>query len=187
MEDKEKRILKSAQQFFFRYGFKKTSLDEVAEDVGIGKGTIYNYFKNKEDLFIRHAESMQQEMFGELDEQLAHLKKADEKLMFSILHVLRHIRKKRELFAMSKTVLEEMVSMSLKLMNNHPEHKKRTIELLQEGCSQGIFKIEDIVKTAELLNQIVKMFILRWATMDTQTTETEIKDIFELIFNGIRS
>ncbi len=187
MEDKEKRILESAHNFFFRYGYKKTSLDEVAEDAGIGKGTIYNYFKNKEDLFIRHAESVQDEMFKELDEKQALIKGADEKLVLFTLHAIRHIRKLSESFAMSKTVLEEMVTVGLRLMGDHPSHKKRTIKHLQEGCSQGIFKIEDISKTAELFKQIIKMFILRWVTIDTQTAETEVKDIHELIFNGIRS
>jgi hypothetical protein len=72
-------------------------------------------------------------------------------------------------------------------MGDHPEHKKLATMLLQEGCEQGIFKIEDIAKTAKLLSQTIKMFILRWATMDDQAAETEIKDMHELIFNGIRS
>ncbi|MBW7476581.1 TetR/AcrR family transcriptional regulator [Paenibacillus oenotherae] len=53
--DPQKRVLivQAAQELFSKYGFKKTTVDEIAQNVGIAKGTIYLYFKNKEQLLIR--------------------------------------------------------------------------------------------------------------------------------------
>jgi len=51
--DKEFRILEAASQLFARYGLRKTSIDEIAHQAGLGKGTIYLYFKSKEELFAR--------------------------------------------------------------------------------------------------------------------------------------
>ncbi len=51
--DKELRILEAASLLFARYGLRKTSMDEIAQQAGLGKGTIYLYFKSKEDLFAR--------------------------------------------------------------------------------------------------------------------------------------
>ncbi len=44
-------ILKIAREIFSRYGYKKTTLDDIANAVRKGKSSLYYYFKSKEDLF----------------------------------------------------------------------------------------------------------------------------------------
>ncbi|TMW71478.1 TetR/AcrR family transcriptional regulator [Alteribacter natronophilus] len=51
VENKEGLILEAASSSFAMYGYKGTTMDKVAALAGIGKGTIYTAFKNKEALF----------------------------------------------------------------------------------------------------------------------------------------
>lgn len=44
-------ILKIAQDIFSKYGYKKTTLDDIANAVRKWKSSLYYYFKSKEDLF----------------------------------------------------------------------------------------------------------------------------------------
>lgn len=44
-------ILKIAREIFSKYGYKKTTLDDIANAVRKGKSSLYYYFKSKEDLF----------------------------------------------------------------------------------------------------------------------------------------
>ena len=46
-----KDILNAAKELFSHFGFKKTAVDDIAKKARGAKGTIYNYFRNKEDLF----------------------------------------------------------------------------------------------------------------------------------------
>lgn len=46
------QIIKAAAKRFARHGLSKTTLDEVARDIRIGKATIYHYFPSKDDLYI---------------------------------------------------------------------------------------------------------------------------------------
>lgn len=46
------RILRVAEYRFSRYGYKKTSLDEIARDTGIAKGSLYNFFSSKDELLF---------------------------------------------------------------------------------------------------------------------------------------
>lgn len=48
---RQEEIVRAASKRFGRHGFGKTTLDEIARDVRIGKPTIYHYFKSKDDLF----------------------------------------------------------------------------------------------------------------------------------------
>jgi AcrR family transcriptional regulator len=46
------RILREATQLFQRQGYRKVSVDEVAQRAGVAKGTVYLYFKNKAELLL---------------------------------------------------------------------------------------------------------------------------------------
>jgi AcrR family transcriptional regulator len=56
--DKRDRILDAAQHLFLRYGVKRTSVDDVAREAGIAKGTVYLSFKSKAELFAAIAERL---------------------------------------------------------------------------------------------------------------------------------
>lgn len=55
-EDKRDCILKAAVRAFSRMGFRKTSIDEVALEAGVGKGTIYLAVSSKDELFLSAVE-----------------------------------------------------------------------------------------------------------------------------------
>jgi len=50
--DKKEKIILSAMMMFAKKGFAKTSMADIARGAGIGKGTTYEYFKSKDDLFF---------------------------------------------------------------------------------------------------------------------------------------
>jgi AcrR family transcriptional regulator len=50
--ERKSQIIKAAAKRFARHGLTKTTLDEVARDIRIGKATIYHYFTSKDDLYF---------------------------------------------------------------------------------------------------------------------------------------
>jgi AcrR family transcriptional regulator len=50
-EEYRKKIIISAGQIFSRYGFRKTTMEEIARALKMGKSSIYYYFESKEDIF----------------------------------------------------------------------------------------------------------------------------------------
>ena len=63
--ESRRRILESAREVFFRDGFMKANLDEVAEKAGVAKGTLYRYFESKADLYVAVL-TQNQEIFHDL-------------------------------------------------------------------------------------------------------------------------
>lgn len=63
--ESRRRILESARDVFFRDGFMKANLDEVAEKAGVAKGTLYRYFESKADLYVAVL-TQNQEIFHDL-------------------------------------------------------------------------------------------------------------------------
>lgn len=55
-EDIRDLILNAADRLLARYGFRKMTMDDLAQEVGIGKGTIYLHFSSKEEIVLSHVD-----------------------------------------------------------------------------------------------------------------------------------
>jgi TetR/AcrR family fatty acid metabolism transcriptional regulator len=51
-KDKRNKIINAALEIFTEQGFHNTRLDDIAKEANVAKGTLYLYFKSKEDLFV---------------------------------------------------------------------------------------------------------------------------------------
>jgi len=51
-DEKKEMVLRAASAVFARYGFDKTTLDDIGKRAGLNKASLYYYFKNKEDIFV---------------------------------------------------------------------------------------------------------------------------------------
>ena len=74
------RILETAISLFSHYSFGKTSVDDIAREARISKGTVYYYFRNKEELFLSAVNRKAEEFFNILDERLQSCSGFEEKL-----------------------------------------------------------------------------------------------------------
>jgi len=64
--DKRERILAAAERIFARHGFFAAKVSDVAKEAGVADGTIYLYFKNKDDLLISLFENRMQQVNAQL-------------------------------------------------------------------------------------------------------------------------
>lgn len=65
--DRRQEILEAAAKSFSLFGYKATTMDQVAKIANVGKGTIYTFFSNKEELFNAIVLKMIEEMRAEAD------------------------------------------------------------------------------------------------------------------------
>ncbi|MBC8175314.1 MAG: TetR/AcrR family transcriptional regulator [Candidatus Marinimicrobia bacterium] len=64
--NKEQQIIEAAIRVFARKGLEKGRIADIAVDAGIGKGTVYEYFRSKEEIFTAIESSVMQEMMNQL-------------------------------------------------------------------------------------------------------------------------
>lgn len=80
--EKRKRIAKSSCNLFVEKGYVNITISEIAKAAGIGKGTIYEYFSNKEDIIFELMACLQEEYDPKLNKKLEQNITAKEKLIF---------------------------------------------------------------------------------------------------------
>ena len=68
--NKRERILRAATDLFQRLGYRKTSIDDVAKQAAVAKGTVYLYYRNKAEL-VYHAISLEERQYLERMRPLA--------------------------------------------------------------------------------------------------------------------
>lgn len=71
IENRSELILQAADELFSRYGFERTSIEDIARHLGISKGAIYLDFKSKEDILFTIIERHAQRLHKLMDEKIA--------------------------------------------------------------------------------------------------------------------
>lgn len=86
--DKRERIIEAAIKVFAERGFYHARVSEVAAEAGVAGGTIYNYFRNKDDLLISLFEDRMEAILADFRAELAGLDSATDRLRrFVELHL----------------------------------------------------------------------------------------------------
>lgn len=81
-DKKKKEILASALACFARKGFESTTIDDIVSHSGISKGSIYNYFSSKDDIYLELVRNETQEISSDLTIKLADFPTALEKINY---------------------------------------------------------------------------------------------------------
>ena len=66
-DPKREAILTAAFTQFSRYGFRRTSMEDIAREAGISRSSIYSCFENKEEIFRGLADSLHEQTLGEAE------------------------------------------------------------------------------------------------------------------------
>lgn len=173
--ERRKQIIEAARTRFRQYGVRKTSMQEIAEDLGLSVGTLYLTFKSKDELILGCAQRFadRHRMFAE--ELLASELPADE-----ILHryVMNRYRAVEETRVGSKYAIE-LARAVIKLNPGRFEEDDRwlnenVLTILKMGIEQGIFAIAEPERDAEVFVQSITYF-LPVAGMEPYHTPTEAK------------
>ncbi len=145
--EKRDKILLAALKIFSRKGFYKSKVSEIAHEAGVADGTIYLYFKNKDDLLICIFEEKIAELIARLREKLVEVKTPEEKIWVFVENHLKLLEGNRDLAEMIQIELRQ----SNKFMKEYiPVQFLEYLDILSgiisEGIAAGVFR-EDINPT----------------------------------------
>jgi len=144
--DSEKRaqILTLAKKKFERFGFNKTTVDEIAKDASISKRTLYQEFENKEkileELFMFEALSVRKAILNQINK----ITKPTEKLQTYVRLALKYLDQNP--FIVS--VLHDESGFFAPFLKDKPHIIEEGIEeifvgILKEGVQKGVFRKMD--------------------------------------------
>ncbi|EHB54404.1 TetR/AcrR family transcriptional regulator [Paenibacillus lactis] len=95
--DRRKQVLDAASKSFALFGYKATTMEQVAKIANVGKGTIYTFFTNKDELFDEILHSAIMEMKRMAEREIREDREFFDNL-YRVLDVLLEFRSEHELF-----------------------------------------------------------------------------------------
>jgi len=187
---RKKQILQAAIEVFGNRSFQKACISEIAQKANIAEGTIYQYFKNKEDLFFSIPAQMLEEFCEELDLQLEGIPDALNKLRKLTWFYLYHFK--------TNPTYARILMLEMRVSKNFPKSRTfnrvkvfndRVLELIEEGQVEGLIRKDidgrDIQKMLlGMLEHRVTRWVLKEETFDLLENYGVICDV---TFNGIKS
>jgi AcrR family transcriptional regulator len=182
-------ILDAASRLFARLGFKKTTLDEVAGEVGIVKSALYRYFSNKEDLFNAVILRIAKEHMEAAEEAVKEANGTEQKLRSLLIAGHEALVARTRENAMPLEVWRELKP----LVDECTEDYKRsaidgTRRILEEGIVRGELVCDDPQMVAVLMHSFSNNQIesLLSGEIDERQGEKHLNLLVDVLMDGLR-
>ncbi len=182
------QIVDVACKIFTRYGFKKTTMEEIAAASNKGKSSIYYYFPSKEDIFKAVVEKEASEMKERLGQTIHSGIPPIEKLKAYILFRLHHVRTVGNFYAALNEESLSHLDFILEIRKNFDQEELREVKgILEEGMAEGIFQINNPEIGAIAIATMMKGLELPLLLSDDHKTDRGelLDDLIRVLFYGI--
>jgi len=186
-EEYRKKIIKTAGQIFSRYGFKKTTMEEIAKALKIGKSSIYYYYKSKEEIFeavvLNEANILRNELTGAI-------KSIDSPVGKMKNYVFVRMKSFEKLANYYNAIFDKNLDHFNFIEKIREKYDREEIALLRliiwDGTRKNVFHVANSEYTAMAIQTTLKGLEvpLFWKKRE-MNIENRLNGILDVLFNGI--
>ncbi|WP_025688104.1 TetR/AcrR family transcriptional regulator [Paenibacillus zanthoxyli] len=180
--DRRQQVIKAAAKSFSLFGYKATTMDQVAKIANVGKGTIYTFFSNKEQLFDEILHSVILEMKNIADREIKRDKPFFDNLQ-RVLDALLDFRSEHELII--KLSQEKREFGTLQAQEGLDKIEGAIIAYLEREVEHAISKNEIKPCDPKVISVVMlKLYVTLTAELNklqAPLSKEEIKSYFRLI------
>lgn len=181
MIDRKQEIIEAASKSFSLFGYKATTMDQVAKLANVGKGTIYTFFKNKEELFDEIVTEligkMKQVATESIDPELPFKDNVHQALYRMLEFRLSH-QLTIKLFQEGRDIGTPIVQEVMHKIENEILHFIK--DKVNIAIEKGQIKNNDPDLTAFILVKLYIALIFDWEKNNQPLSKEEISKIFNL-------
>ncbi|MEO0036249.1 MAG: hypothetical protein RLZZ501_2272 [Pseudomonadota bacterium] len=145
----QKAIQAAGLRLIHEHGYAAMSLRQLAAEVGLQVGSLYNHIRTKQDLLFELLRVHMEDLLEQLDLALAGAREPDEALRrFVAFHVDYHITRKREVFICYSELRSLEPGNYDRIVALRREYERRLIAILEDGTARGGFQVGDAAVAA---------------------------------------
>ncbi|HJQ41290.1 MAG TPA: TetR/AcrR family transcriptional regulator [Thermoanaerobaculia bacterium] len=180
---KRERILRAAVDVFAEFGYFNAKVAQIAKAAGVADGTIYLYFDGKEDLLTTVFREYTRNYLHALEQQMANINRAEERLRIAIRHHLETLGRDRALAVVSQVELRHSLKfMSLLSQEEIADYLNIIRKIVESGQQEGVFRRTvhpQLVAKAVfgVLDEMVTSWMLSEKDYDLAALSDEVADL----------
>jgi AcrR family transcriptional regulator len=182
------QIVGVARKIFTRYGFRKTTMEEIAAASRKGKSSIYYYFQSKEEIFRAVVEREAKELKIQLDRTIKKDDDPIDKLKTYILFRLHHVKTVEIFYAALNDEYLSNMDFILEIRRQFDLQERQVVkEILEEGMRKGTFQVVSSEIGAIAIATMMKGLELPLLLSDEHKPDREflLDDLIRVLFYGI--
>lgn len=186
-DEVKEAIVNVARHIFSRFGFKKTTMDEIAIASRKGKSSIYYYFASKEEIFQAVVEKEASILKQELIKASNETDSPAQKLKTHVLIRMRTVEKLANFYSAIKDDYLGHLDFIEKIRKKYDQEEIQMMQnILVEGVKDGIFEIEDTSLAAIAIVTALKgMEIPLFWGVEGKDLETRLDHLIHILFHGV--
>ncbi|MCK4539445.1 MAG: TetR/AcrR family transcriptional regulator [Candidatus Krumholzibacteria bacterium] len=187
--DTRETLLRSAQKLFARFGFNKTTVDEIASAAHIAKSTLYHHFASKEEIFRAVIEREGKTLAERIRDAVGAADTPQDKLRTYVITRMGHLRELANFYsALRDEYLEHYPFIESVRQKDFEDEMAMFREILSDGVRKKVLNLKDgdVEVTALAVITALKGLEFPW------TAQTGIADVNEhaevllrMLFHGI--
>jgi TetR/AcrR family transcriptional regulator, fatty acid metabolism regulator protein len=187
---RKQQIMQAAVEVFGKSSYQNANISEIARTAGIAEGTIYQYFKNKQDLFFSIGMERTKDFCREVDSTLEGVTGTVDKIKKLVWYYLYYFKTNPDY--VRSLMLEMRVSRDFVKSRSYRSFRafsKQVMVILKEGQEEGIIRSDiDVDLAQHLLLGTLEHVVTRWLLKSEKYDVLKCHEqISELILSGICS
>lgn len=187
-------ILRSSRELFHKKGFYGTTMEDIAEYSGFDRRTIYNHFKNKEDIFSALISGILTEItavFDEIESEKAPILDKLRKVVLGLLDIFIENAQMLNIF-MSEYEINEtrkkryISAYTLKNIHDYKEIESRLIGMIRQAQDEGmVVNVHPYVLAGVLNELLLRSVIVLHNQKGGLRKKDLIRDIFKILSKNV--
>jgi len=183
------KILNVAQEVFTRFGYGKTTMDDIAREMGKGKSTIYYYFSSKEDIFKAVIDKELEVMKTRILEAVSQQDDVRDKLKAYVVERMHGLKSLKNLYQILRTEFFTHHDFVEQIRQQTDREEIDIVSgILNKGVEGDIFYLEDPFITAIAIVTALKGMEVPLLIVDAEAEnllEQRLDRLLDVLFCGI--
>jgi AcrR family transcriptional regulator len=186
-EEARTKIVEIARSIFTHFGFKKTTMEEIAHASRKGKSSIYYYFNSKEEIFKAVVEKEAEELKAELYKKIADIDDPIERLNVYITVRMRKLNKLTNFYTALKSDYLGNLEFIEEIRKTYDLDEIRIVSgIIQEGIEKGKFSVDDPNLSAVAIVTALKgLEVPLFISKEHGNFEARLSNLINFLFYGI--
>lgn len=185
---KYKQIIDAAVKVIAENGYHGSQVSKIAKQAGVADGTIYLYFKNKDDILVSVFQEKMGQFIGKITEQINTKKRADDQLLKLIeMHFLQ-LENDRDLAVVTQLELRQSDIQLRTQINQVLKSYFNVLDgIIKEGIEDHLFQQNLNVRLVrQMIFGTIDEIVTNWVMQDHKYSLVEqASDVHSLIIKGL--
>ena len=186
-ETRQEQILEAAAKLFAKHGYAQTDTQLLADELGVGKGTLYRYFPSKETLFLAAADRVMHQMRLEIDTSIEGIADPLDQIEVAIRAYLAFCAEHPEFIEL---LIQERAQFKDRKTPTYFEHREanvgRWLDLYRSLIADGRIRNMPVERILGVLSDLLYgTMITNYFIGRQKPIEEQARDILDVVYNGI--